>query len=191
MFEKLKTAAKSNISQDINVFTCTIGRKATQAKYFLGDSYQIVNVLDQINEVQEKINNGFFKLEKNPNKNKRLNSIANFNSNFKFKGLGEFNFNQEIVKTRVGGDFSRQSGKGKFKFGNMLNNKLKMQEEKIESKINQRLENTNKRFDSANSNKKGQMYKKKSGIADKIANKLGSDGSSYQEFTSQDGKRDN
>lgn len=78
-----------NISQDINVYTCTIGRKATQAKYFLSDSYQIVNFLEQINEVQEKINNGSFKKEQK--QGKRHYSIANFSSNFgKFKGLGEY-----------------------------------------------------------------------------------------------------
>ena len=101
-----------NISQDIIVYTCTHGRKATQAKYFLSDSYQIVTVLEQINEVQEKINNGAFKKENKSGK--RHQSFANFSSNFKFKGLGEFNFNNDSVKTRAGGEFTRHVAKNKF-----------------------------------------------------------------------------
>ena len=44
--KKNKKNFKDNISPDINVFTCTIGRRATQAKYFASDAGQIVNMLE-------------------------------------------------------------------------------------------------------------------------------------------------
>ncbi len=72
-----------NISPDINVFTCTIGKKASQAKYFLEDTFHVVNFLEQINEVQDKINNGLYmKKDTMKSKGKRHYSIANFNPNF-------------------------------------------------------------------------------------------------------------
>lgn len=117
ILEKLQKSTKMNISSDITVYTCTIGRKATQAKYFLTDSYQIVNVMESIHEVQEKINNGCIDVDKKTGK-RRHYSIANFNSTFKSSKLVD-KIDNDVIKTRTGGDFSRQSGKNKFKFGQL------------------------------------------------------------------------
>lgn len=38
LLEKLKSGQRMNISSDINIYTCTIGKKATSAKYYLNDS---------------------------------------------------------------------------------------------------------------------------------------------------------
>ena len=116
ILEKLKMSTKMNISSDINVYTCTIGRKATQAKYFLSDSYQIVSVMEQIHETQEKINNGCLDIDNK--KTRRHYSIANFNTNFKSGKLMD-KIDTEIIKTRAGGEFSRTTAKNKqqFKFG--------------------------------------------------------------------------
>ena len=35
-----------NISPDINVHTCVIGKRATQAKYFISDPSYVVNILE-------------------------------------------------------------------------------------------------------------------------------------------------
>lgn len=69
--------------------------------------------------MQEKINSGSLDVDK---KTRRHYSIANFNSNFKSSKLID-KIDNDIIKTRAGGDFSRQSGKNKnkFKFGQLSN----------------------------------------------------------------------
>ena len=68
--------------------------------------FHVVNFLEQINELQDKINNGvFMKKDTIKSKGKKHYSIANFNT--KFNKLTEFTHNNETVKTRFGGDFSR------------------------------------------------------------------------------------
>mmetsp|Transcript_3951 Transcript_3951/g.6705 ORF Transcript_3951/g.6705 Transcript_3951/m.6705 type:complete len:180 (-) Transcript_3951:254-793(-) len=93
---KLKNSHKS---LDVRVVTCTIGRKPTQAKYFISDQIQIGDVIDQINQVTKKCRDnqggGFGKtmkaLRSGPNQ-KRLNSVANMNGNlFRFGRLIEKN----------------------------------------------------------------------------------------------------
>lgn len=64
---------KDNVSPDINVFTCTIGRRATQAKYFVGDPGQIVTMLDQLNNAKHRV-----KADRNKKKVAGMKSLANF-----------------------------------------------------------------------------------------------------------------
>jgi hypothetical protein len=63
---------KDSISPDINVYTCTIGRRVTQAKYFVGDPGQIVTMLEQLHHNKHRV--------KNDNKKKvaGMKSLANF-----------------------------------------------------------------------------------------------------------------
>lgn len=92
------------------------------------------------------------------------------------------------MKTRAGGDFSRQSGKHKFKFGQGLSAKaVKLLDDKQKKSLQET--DSGKIDSSSNTNKKSKLHKRK-GIADKIANKLGGSESSFQEFTSQDEKRE-
>ena len=39
---------KGIVSKEINVFTCCVGRIATQGKYFLSDSNQVESVLESL-----------------------------------------------------------------------------------------------------------------------------------------------
>ena len=75
---------KDNISPDINVFTCTIGRRATQAKYFVSDPGQIVTIMEQLNSAKHKVKVGG---GLNKRKTHRMQSLANFNMEMKFGKL--------------------------------------------------------------------------------------------------------
>jgi len=39
---------KAVVSNNIKVFTCSIGQKATQAKYYIKDSIEIVEMFDRL-----------------------------------------------------------------------------------------------------------------------------------------------
>ena len=41
-----------NASKDIRVYTCTLGRKATQAKYYIADPNQIASILKKLGEAE-------------------------------------------------------------------------------------------------------------------------------------------
>lgn len=176
IFEKLKQSNKSNVSPDINVYTCTLGRRATQAKYYLSDSYQIVNMLEQINEVQEKINDGSIdKMKKVAGR--RQYSLANFGTgNFRaFGKLTDFiNDKDQVVKTRAGGEFTRQSGKNKlFKFGLVSKSKNSPDEQAAAAKKSSLLRKSiNSKIDDAPSSKL-KRGKRGGALADMIANKVG------------------
>ena len=79
-----KLQKKAVVTKDINVFTCSIGQKATQAKYYVQDLNQIVPIVEQLINAAKKYKAlegpGVFKSNKG---NKRLNSLANLASNFK------------------------------------------------------------------------------------------------------------
>lgn len=82
-----KLQKKAVVTKDINVFTCSIGQKATQAKYYVQDLNQIVPIVEQLINAAKKYKAlegpGVFKYNKG---NKRLNSLANLahkTTNFK------------------------------------------------------------------------------------------------------------
>lgn len=188
-------STKMNISSDINVYTCTIGRKATQAKYFLSDSYQIVSVLEQVHEVQEKINNGSIDVDKKGGR-RRHQSIANFNTNFMANRLIDKIDNNDVIKTRTGGDFTRHNGKSKFKFGQlqgMRQQSMILNPDMFKSKqfqMQQQNDSSRQQSQSSANNKNGQQNRKR-GIAQKLATKLGGSESMSEDFGSQAGKGDN
>ena len=39
-----------NVSPDINVYTCVIGKKATQAKYYVSEPSSVVRILEQMSD---------------------------------------------------------------------------------------------------------------------------------------------
>lgn len=91
---------KDNVSPDINVFTCTIGRRATQAKYFVGDPAHIVSMLEQLNNAKHRV-----KVE-NKKKAIRMQSLANFNMHFG-KLVDTSQDKDTMVKTKNAGIFMR------------------------------------------------------------------------------------
>lgn len=102
MLKNPKKSYKDNVSPDINVFTCTIGRRATQAKYFVGDPAQIVNMLEQLNNAKHKV-----KVEQKK-RAVRMQSLANFNMHFG-KLVDTSHDKDSIVKTKNAGSFMRHN----------------------------------------------------------------------------------
>lgn len=93
-----KLEKKKNIfSKDINVFTCCVGRIATQAKYFVSDSNHLESILDCLIHPNKKpgLQNKI---------KKALNSTANLRGNFMF---GNQKKSPDVVKTKFGGVFTR------------------------------------------------------------------------------------
>ena len=108
---------KDNISPDINVFTCTIGRRATQAKYFVSDPGQIVTIMEQLNSAKHKVKVGG---GLNKRKTHRMQSLANFNMEMKFGKLVDTSHDKDsIFKTKNAGIFLRHN-----KINHGLRNKL-------------------------------------------------------------------
>lgn len=113
LLQRLRNSIKAHVSPDISVFTCTIGRRATQAKYFVNEG-QIVDLLGQFNRKKNLVNNRAGPTFGNLNKNRGQNySIANFGvSNLKFGKLIESGDQSgQIVKTKLGGIFTRHTKK--------------------------------------------------------------------------------
>jgi len=54
LLEKINNSKIANISLDVNVFTCVIGRKPTQAKYFVNDSSQFISIIEQLIQVNKR-----------------------------------------------------------------------------------------------------------------------------------------
>jgi hypothetical protein len=95
---------KDSVSPDINVFTCTIGRRATQAKYFIGDPGQIVTILEQLNNKQHRV-----KMVEQKKKVAGMKSLANF-GNLQFGKLVDTSHDKDsIVKTKNAGIFMRHN----------------------------------------------------------------------------------
>ena len=123
-------------------------------------------------------------------KTKRNYSIAHFNSNFKSSKLID-KIDNDVVKTRFGGDFSRQSGKNKFKFGQASN--MRQQQNLAVTNQDQMQKQTttdSAKYQSGSSYKKSPMNRKR-GIAQKLATKIGGSDSGSEDFDSQHGKSHN
>ena len=87
MLTNKKKNYKDTVSPDINVFTCTIGRRATQAKYFVGDPGQIVSMLEQLNNAKHRV-----KADQTKKKMAGMKSLANF-GNLHFGSLVDTSHN--------------------------------------------------------------------------------------------------
>ena len=108
VLQRLRNSIKANVSPDISVFTCTIGRRATQAKYFVNEG-QIVDLLAQFNKRKSLVGNKNGPLLKHKASN-NYSSIANFGNNLKFGKLIERDDDSgQVVKTKLGGTFTRHT----------------------------------------------------------------------------------
>ena len=95
---KMNYFNKLNVSKEINVYTCTVGMRLTQAKYYFADQYHIFDMLDQLNELQMKINDGSLdKLQRV--QQKRQYSLANFGIG-RFGAITKLTPNREIESDR-------------------------------------------------------------------------------------------
>lgn len=110
-------ATNMNISPDINVYTCVIGKRATQAKYYISDPSCVVQILEQMKAWQKAIE----QIKKGNRPIKQRKSLANFGvqglqSRNLFAGIGGFGLGkkEQPIKTRKAGDFSKSSGKPKI-----------------------------------------------------------------------------
>ena len=96
---------KDTVSPEISVFTCTIGRRATQAKYFVGDPGQIVSMLEQLNNAKHRVKADHSKKKKMAG----MKSLANF-GNLQFGKLVDTSHEQDsMVKTKNAGIFMRHN----------------------------------------------------------------------------------
>lgn len=96
-----------NISPDINVYTCIIGKRATQAKYYISDPQCVVQILDRLNTWQRDLKRGTKAL-------KQRKSLANFGvQGFMSRNMFGIGKKEAPVKTRIG-EFTRH-GASKYK----------------------------------------------------------------------------